>query len=92
MGGNRNATFSTYFFILLIALIVVFLADSLWVTISVIALFVIVLLLFIFSPSARKSINTNINLMNTMLLGGLWHGASWNFMIWGGLNGVGIVI
>jgi hypothetical protein len=27
-----------------------------------------------------------------MLLGGLWHGASWNFMIWGGLNGVGMLI
>jgi len=28
-----------------------------------------------------------INLMITMLLGGLWHGASWNFVIWGGLHG-----
>ena len=28
------------------------------------------------------------NLMITMLLGGLWHGASWNFIIWGGLNGL----
>ena len=27
------------------------------------------------------------NLMITMLLGGLWHGASWNFVIWGGLHG-----
>jgi D-alanyl-lipoteichoic acid acyltransferase DltB (MBOAT superfamily) len=33
-----------------------------------------------------------INLMITMLLGGLWHGASWHFMIWGGLNGLGIVV
>jgi D-alanyl-lipoteichoic acid acyltransferase DltB (MBOAT superfamily) len=31
--------------------------------------------------------NTYRNLMLTMLLGGLWHGASWNFVIWGGLNG-----
>ena len=28
------------------------------------------------------------NLMITMLLGGLWHGASWNFVIWGGLHGM----
>lgn len=28
------------------------------------------------------------NLMITMLLGGLWHGASWNFVIWGGLHGL----
>ena len=31
------------------------------------------------------------NLMLTMLLGGLWHGASWNFVIWGGLHGVALV-
>ena len=30
--------------------------------------------------------------MLTMLIGGLWHGASWNFNIWGGLNGLGIVV
>ncbi len=28
------------------------------------------------------------NLMMTMLLGGLWHGASWNFVVWGGLHGL----
>lgn len=28
-----------------------------------------------------------INLMLTMLLGGLWHGASWTFVVWGGLHG-----
>src|SRR3954470_15036641 len=32
------------------------------------------------------------NLMITMLLGGLWHGASWNFVIWGGLHGLGLVV
>ena len=31
------------------------------------------------------------NLMLTMLLGGLWHGASWNFVLWGGLHGVALV-
>jgi D-alanyl-lipoteichoic acid acyltransferase DltB (MBOAT superfamily) len=40
----------------------------------------------------KSKLRTNINLMITMLLGGLWHGASWNFVIWGGLNGLGIVI
>jgi len=29
-----------------------------------------------------------LNLLITMLLGGLWHGAGWNFLIWGGLHGV----
>src|SRR6202165_983173 len=33
-----------------------------------------------------------INLIVTMLLGGLWHGAGWNFLIWGGLHGVYLCI
>ena len=34
----------------------------------------------------------NVNLMATMLLGGLWHGAAWNFVLWGGLHGLYLVI
>lgn len=32
------------------------------------------------------------NLLITMLLGGLWHGAGWNFVIWGGLHGIYLVV
>lgn len=32
------------------------------------------------------------NLLATMVLGGLWHGASWNFVIWGTLHGIYLVI
>jgi D-alanyl-lipoteichoic acid acyltransferase DltB (MBOAT superfamily) len=40
----------------------------------------------------KGKIRTYINLMITMLLGGLWHGASLKFIIWGGLHGIGLVI
>ena len=33
-----------------------------------------------------------VNLMATMLLGGLWHGAGWTFVIWGGLHGLYLVV
>ncbi|MBN8925518.1 MAG: acyltransferase [Rhodospirillales bacterium 69-11] len=33
-----------------------------------------------------------VNLMLTMLLGGLWHGAAWTFVLWGGLHGAFLVI
>ncbi|RLA27728.1 MAG: MBOAT family protein [Gammaproteobacteria bacterium] len=36
----------------------------------------------------KGNIRTYANLMTTMLLGGLWHGASWTFVVWGGLHGV----
>lgn len=39
-----------------------------------------------------KLIAGNINSFLTMLIGGLWHGASWNFVIWGALNGLGMII
>ena len=35
---------------------------------------------------------TVLNIMITMLVGGLWHGASWNFVIWGGIHGILISI
>ena len=40
----------------------------------------------------KGKIRTYFNLMVTMLLGGLWHGASLRFIIWGGLHGIGLVI
>ncbi|MFM8271978.1 MAG: MBOAT family O-acyltransferase [Gemmata sp.] len=35
---------------------------------------------------------THLNLMLTMLLGGLWHGASWAFLAWGGLHGAFLIL
>lgn len=35
---------------------------------------------------------TYVNLMLTMLIGGLWHGASWRFVVWGGLHGLYLVV
>jgi D-alanyl-lipoteichoic acid acyltransferase DltB (MBOAT superfamily) len=36
----------------------------------------------------KGSVRTYVNLMLTMLLGGLWHGASWTFVVWGALHGI----
>ncbi len=40
----------------------------------------------------KSSIRTSINILITMILGGLWHGASLRFLIWGGIHGVGLVV
>ena len=39
--------------------------------------------------SRQGELRTAVNIMITMLLGGLWHGAGWTFVAWGGLHGVG---
>jgi alginate O-acetyltransferase complex protein AlgI len=92
LGGNRKATFGTFLWTSVIALMVILLTENIWVKASVILMLTVLFLLWYLSPKARQNITTNINLMVTMLLGGIWHGASWNFMIWGGLNGSGIVV
>ncbi len=40
----------------------------------------------------RGKFKQGINLLITMLLGGLWHGAGWLFIIWGGLHGIALLI
>ena len=92
LGGNRNGTFGSYAIILGIAFLASALAGSWWVFGSVLVLTAIIALLIAFKKSWRKELISDINRMDTMLLGGLWHGASWNFMIWGGLNGLGMLI
>jgi alginate O-acetyltransferase complex protein AlgI len=49
--------------------------------------------LYISLGGNRKGrVRRHLNLLMTMLLGGLWHGAGWNFVIWGGLHGIFLVI
>jgi D-alanyl-lipoteichoic acid acyltransferase DltB (MBOAT superfamily) len=40
----------------------------------------------------KGRILTYRNLMLTMLLGGLWHGAAWTFVVWGGFHGLGLAV
>lgn len=40
----------------------------------------------------KGEVRRYVNLFATMLLGGLWHGAAWTFVIWGGLHGLGLTV
>ncbi|GJQ61247.1 MAG: hypothetical protein SCALA702_03000 [Melioribacteraceae bacterium] len=40
----------------------------------------------------KGNVRTYVNLMLTMLLGGLWHGANWTFVVWGGLHGLYLAV
>lgn len=42
--------------------------------------------------SRRGTARRQVNLMATMLLGGLWHGAGWTFLVWGGLHGFYLLV
>ncbi|KAA8730629.1 MBOAT family protein [Ewingella americana] len=50
---------------------------------------------FVYIPlggNRKGDIRTYINLFLTFLIGGFWHGAGWNFLAWGALHGVGLVV
>ena len=40
----------------------------------------------------KGNVRTYVNLLLTMLIGGLWHGASWTFVVWGGLHGLYLAV
>lgn len=42
--------------------------------------------------SRKGEVRRYLNLFLTMLLGGLWHGADWTFVVWGGVNGIALCI
>lgn len=92
LGGNREASFGTYFWIVLFAIIGAILSGSWAVSLIFLGLGLLMILIAHFSKDGKKNIIANLNRFITMLLGGLWHGASWNFIIWGGLNGVGMIV
>ncbi len=92
IGGNRKGTLASYILLSLILLVIMVLAKSVILPFIILALIILSIVLAHFIPAFKQWINTNINIMITMLLGGLWHGASWMFVIWGGLNGLGLVV
>lgn len=42
--------------------------------------------------SRKGGVKRHFNILVTMLLGGLWHGSGWNFVLWGGLHGLYLII
>lgn len=92
LGGNRKGSIASYLIIGMLSVFIALLLDATWILWIIGSIALVLAGLSYFLPDLKKYINTNINLMITMLLGGLWHGATLNFIIWGGLNGLGLVI
>ncbi|NQY11883.1 MAG: MBOAT family protein [Flavobacteriales bacterium] len=94
LGGNKKGSLASYIVLAVMLLIMLLLSKDYWKQILLAAwtLGGTLLVLSLIFKRVKKQINTNVNLMITMLLGGLWHGANWNMVIWGGLNGLGLIV
>lgn len=91
LGGNRGGTIGTYVVLFSIVFMIAAMAGNFWILVGFGGFALVVLGIARAVPTFKLWLTTNINVMLTMAIGGLWHGASWNFAIWGGLNGLGIV-
>ncbi len=92
LGGNRNGTLGTFLIPTVMLVVVALMAKNPYVTAAAVGLVVLLSLVYWIFPRHRKDLTTNLNNFDTMLLGGLWHGASFNFITWGALNGLGILV
>ncbi len=92
LGGNKKGSVGSYICIAFLSVVLVLLTGKIWLLLVLLCLATVFVLLSYFFPKVKQSINTNVNLLVTMLLGGFWHGSSWLFIIWGGLNGLGLVV
>lgn len=92
LGGNKKGTIGTYVAILIIFIFLVFITgwfELIFVYIGLMALYGIAVLI---SPKVKTFMHRDLNLLITMIIGGLWHGPSENFVIWGAMNGAALVI
>ena len=92
MGGNKRGSLFSYIMLTIVLLFLTLLVGIWWLFPFFMSLGLVFSGFMLKSAKFRKAVNTNINLLLTMLIGGLWHGASWQFIIWGGLNGLGLVV
>jgi len=99
LGGNRKIGFGTYFWLSLIAVVSAALTGWWWITVAV-GCWLLAIGIIDYRLKAkgqeltakRKLLYSNLNSFITQVMGGLWHGASWNFVLWGAINGAGMIV
>jgi len=97
IGGNRQGSFAGYlfpslfFFGLLLWGMSCYKESIIPLVIAGISILIFALS-FLLSSKIKQTLVTNFNLFTTMLLGGLWHGAGAQFIVWGALHGLALAV
>jgi alginate O-acetyltransferase complex protein AlgI len=92
LGGNKSGGIGTYVASFIIFVFLIFITgwyDLILVYFTLVALYVIG---HYYVPVVKNFLHRDINLIITMIVGGLWHGASENFVMWGLMNGAALII
>ncbi len=92
LGGNKSGGWGTYAATTVIFIFLFFILQWYELIYVYSILMGIYLIGVLISPSFKRYVHRDLNLLITMIVGGLWHGASENFIIWGAMNGIALVI
>ncbi|MEN2400414.1 MBOAT family O-acyltransferase [Flavobacterium sp. MC2016-06] len=97
IGGNRSGSFAGYLFpsLFFFGLLLWGISDyntSIIPLIIALSSITVFCLSFLLSSKIKQTLVTNFNLFTTMLLGGLWHGAGAQFIVWGALHGLALAV
>lgn len=91
LGGNKTGGIATYVSTLIIFIFLIFITqwyELIWIYLGLTSIYLIMWFSF---PFFKNYIHRDLNLLITMVVGGLWHGASENFVIWGAMNGIALI-
>ena len=92
LGGNKSGGWGTYISTLVIFTFLIFITqwyELIFIYIGITAFYILGV---IFYPNINKYVHRDLNLLITMVVGGLWHGPSVNFVMWGTMNGLALIL
>ena len=91
LGGNKTGGLATYIASLIIFIFLLFITQ--WYELIYVygGLMTLYFIVWFYFPFYKNFIHRDLNLLITMVVGGLWHGASENFVIWGAMNGIALI-
>lgn len=92
LGGNRTGGIGTYVATFVIFLFLLLITGWYELIFVYLGLMIIYIYGVLFIKNFKQLIHRDLNLLITMVVGGLWHGASENFVIWGAMNGLALII
>ena len=92
LGGNRSGGIGTYIATMVILIFLIFITQWYWLLFIYLGLMIIYIVVSLLFPGFKRYVHRDLNLIITMVIGGLWHGASENFVIWGAMNGAALII
>ncbi len=92
LGGNKTGGLATYIASLIIFIFLLFITQ--WYELIYVygGLMTLYFIVWFYFPFYKNCIHRDLNLLITMVVGGLWHGASENFVIWGTMNGIALIV